>query len=348
MSKLEQRIAKRFEEEYRKALKQDFDLDKDKLIIFSDQHKGQADGADDFRQCKPAYHAALGYYYSAGYSLVLLGDVEELWEGRPRKVIKTYRDTLILEGKFAKGGSLFRIVGNHDDFWNENTVRRHLTRYTDGQAKVSEGLLLNVTSEQKHLGELFLLHGHQGTFFSDRHPRIGKFFIRHGFRHFQRITKIKLTTPARDFQRRMEHEMAMYPWAAKRSGLVLITGHTHRPVFESRVYLQRFLDEIAKKKSELAEPSTTDEARQSIQNEINDLSAELEWERAKSGSEFQLGGQEKPCYFNTGCCSYSDGDVTGIELEGGEIRLVRWPDDPGNPRKKLLRDANLSKILKQC
>lgn len=142
--------------------------------------------------------------------------------------------------------------------------------------------------------------------------------------------------------------MAMYPWAAKRSGLVLITGHTHRPVFESRVYLQDILDSLADLKSQLAAPSITDEAHQSIQNEINDLSAELEWERAKMGSELQLAGQDKPCYYNTGCCSYSDGDVTGIELERGEIRLVRWPDDSGNPRKKTLREANLSKILKQC
>ena len=128
MSKLEKRIAKRFDEVYAKAkgAPEIFDIREGKWIIFSDQHKGQGDGADDFQRCKPAYHAALGYYHSAGYSLVLLGDVEELWEGRPRKVIKTYRDTLTLEGKFADGGNLFRIVGNHDDFWNENTVRKRL------------------------------------------------------------------------------------------------------------------------------------------------------------------------------------------------------------------------------
>jgi len=49
----------------------------------------------------------------------------------------------------------------------------------------------------------------------------------------------------------------------------------------------------------------------------------------------------KPCYFNTGCCSYSDGDVTGIEIVNGEIRLVRWPDDQGNPKAKILDSANL-------
>ena len=32
----------------------------------------------------------------------------------------------------------------------------------------------------------------------------------------------------------------------------------------------------------------------------------------------------KPSYFNTGCCSFSDRSITGIEIAGGEIRLVRW------------------------
>ena len=31
-----------------------------------------------------------------------------------------------------------------------------------------------------------------------------------------------------------------------------------------------------------------------------------------------------PCYFNTGCCKYADGDITGMELLDGELRLVKW------------------------
>src|SRR5215211_2783982 len=33
---------------------------------------------------------------------------------------------------------------------------------------------------------------------------------------------------------------------------------------------------------------------------------------------------DPPCFFNTGCCSFGDGDITGLELADGEIRLVRW------------------------
>jgi hypothetical protein len=45
-----------------------------------------------------------------------------------------------------------------------------------------------------------------------------------------------------------------------------------------------------------------------------------------------------PCYFNTGCCSFPDGDITGLEIADGEIRLVRWP---GNLREIKAGDAGL-------
>ena len=60
--------------------------------------------------------------------------------------------------------------------------------------------------------------------------------------------------------------------------------------------------------------------------EVAELRARLEWRRAE---ELRVDLQaptplERPCYFNTGCCSYGDGDITGIELQGDQLRLVRW------------------------
>ena len=52
-----------------------------------------------------------------------------------------------------------------------------------------------------------------------------------------------------------------------------------------------------------------------------------------------------PCYFNTGCCSFGDGDVTCIEIVNGDIRLVRWPDDDDNPLPKELVTAKLAEVL---
>ena len=53
----------------------------------------------------------------------------------------------------------------------------------------------------------------------------------------------------------------------------------------------------------------------------------------------------RPHYFNTGCCSFLDGDVTGLELADGEIRLVRWPDNSGAPKPQVLRRAALADVF---
>ena len=52
-----------------------------------------------------------------------------------------------------------------------------------------------------------------------------------------------------------------------------------------------------------------------------------------------------PCYFNTGCCSYGDGDVTGIEISGGLIRLVRWLNDESKPEVRELANEPLREVL---
>ena len=52
-----------------------------------------------------------------------------------------------------------------------------------------------------------------------------------------------------------------------------------------------------------------------------------------------------PCYFNTGCCSYGDGDVTGLEIADGEIRLVRWLNDEYEARKHELASRKLRDVF---
>jgi len=58
------------------------DLARDRYIIFSDHHRGTRNRADDFRRSERAYNAALARYLRTGYTLIILGDAEELWEER--------------------------------------------------------------------------------------------------------------------------------------------------------------------------------------------------------------------------------------------------------------------------
>jgi hypothetical protein len=57
-------------------------------------------GADDFRLSEQAYLAALAYYFNMGYTLILLGDVEELREEHPEPVVKVNAYSFELERKF--------------------------------------------------------------------------------------------------------------------------------------------------------------------------------------------------------------------------------------------------------
>jgi UDP-2,3-diacylglucosamine pyrophosphatase LpxH len=315
-----------------------------KLVVFSDHHRGGRDGADQFSLCKPAYHAALGYYLEAGFELVLLGDVEDLWQVRPEVVIESYQDTLGLETAFAERGRCTRIWGNHDNLWqDQDAVQKYLQPYLAGTSPV-EAMCLTVTHEDKKLGELFFAHGHQGTGFSDRYAWLSQRFVRYVFNPLQRFVKYPITTPARNYELRYQHERAMFDWSREQQGLVLVTGHTHRPVFTSETHGQYLREELESLKNTLT-PSASTKKHAEIQERIYQKIAELHWVLAQTnGLDLELANDAVPCYFNTGCCSFSDGDITGLELEDGEIRLVRWPDG-SNPWKRVLRRAGLREVF---
>jgi hypothetical protein len=129
---------------YDAAIIQECDVQDARFVIFSDHHKGGRDGADDFQACEAIYHAALGYYHELNFSLVVLGDVEELWEVRPHTVLKAYPATFALEKQFHADKRYWRIFGNHDDEWmHTGPVRKHLGGIYEG-ISVQEGLRLVV------------------------------------------------------------------------------------------------------------------------------------------------------------------------------------------------------------
>ncbi|MEI9806689.1 MAG: hypothetical protein WDO16_01745 [Bacteroidota bacterium] len=73
------------EEPGKKGLVVPFDLKSGKVIIFSDQHKGARNGADDFTLSEPNYLAALDHYNKNDFFFISMGDSEELWKIRWRR-----------------------------------------------------------------------------------------------------------------------------------------------------------------------------------------------------------------------------------------------------------------------
>jgi UDP-2,3-diacylglucosamine pyrophosphatase LpxH len=322
------------------------DIETNPLVIFSDQHKGSRDGADDFQVAEMAYNQAITYYHRMAYTLLTLGDVEELWEERPRPVIKAYPETFVLEAKFHAAGRYLRVWGNHDDNWRYPAEVRKLLDpvYTGQPLVVREGILLNVSNGAERLGKLFLVHGHQGTLDSDRFAWLSRLLVRYLWRPFQRLTRIPSNTPATDWRLRHGHNLALYRWSALQEKLILIAGHTHRPVFESIVDQKQLQYEINIARSALE--SAPEDAK--VQRDLSQLEEELAWTRKAQQDQFALEQSKipiKPSYYNSGCCCYPDGSITGLELVAGEIRLVRWSVVNGKGLRTVLSRSLLADVF---
>jgi len=349
-------VSAALDEAFQRALEQEqaegemmFDIHQSRFVIFSDHHKGNRDGADDFQVCERAYNAALAYYDRLKYTLVVMGDVEELWEEWPQTVLKAYSHTLELEGKFNQNGRYLRFWGNHDDAWSHADLVENLLEPAlgGGALKVRESLILHVRDGEEELGKLFLIHGHQGTLDSDRIAPLSKFAVRYIWRPLQRFFKLYLNTPAKDFELRYAHDGAMYLWSESQEKVILIAGHTHRPVFKSKPHEEVIRKSLAEAEEKLLKHK--DNAQ--LQQQVAELAAQLEWILAQnqlSPSNLPMIAFKKPSYFNTGCCSFLDGDVTGLEFSDGEIRLVRWPDDEDVPKPTVLAREKLRDVFAAC
>ena len=120
--------------------------------------------------------------------------------------------------------------------------------------------------------------------------------------------------------------------------MILIAGHTHRPVFASESHLDQL-------KRELSRYDPNNEGYNQI---VAEYEAEMEWAIAQEmqmPDDMHEKTMEKKCYFNTGCCCFTDGNTTGIEIFDGEIRLVHWPNRNDQPKPFIPKRESLRKIL---
>ena len=53
----------------------------------------------------------------------------------------------------------------------------------------------------------------------------------------------------------------------------------------------------------------------------------------------------KPVYFNSGCCCFSDGDITGIEIADGSIRLIKWKESDQASKRIVLQEKSLKALV---
>jgi predicted phosphodiesterase len=276
-----------------------------KFIVFSDQHKGDKGWGDDFKTNETNYLAALKYYNDNNFTFIALGDTEELWKFRVDKILPVNEKALAAEAAFQPD-RFFKTFGNHDLIWkNKIDVLLWLKKYFTMPLIVHEGILIKLQTAAGKVLSVFLTHGHQGDMMSDNN-RFSTWIVAHLWMPLQRYLRINVNTPSNDYSLKNKHNIMMSDWSAANQDLILVTGHTHVPVFGSGKYFDHPSNHIPGKEQHLLKPS----------------------------------------YFNSGCCCYNDGDITGIEISDGCIRLIKWYDEEVLPKRMVLEEKNIDDLMK--
>ncbi len=278
----------------------------EKVLIFSDLHMGDGGGSDDFKRNSGLYLRILENFYHLGYHLVLLGDIEELWEDDLVEVLLTYPEIFHWHRKFFQEGRLHRVVGNHDIFTEE---RRFLKRTADKLKKIGKEELipllppLSLPSLKLEFpeGEIFLFHGHQLDFLSNSLWKLSRFFVRYLWKPLQILLKVTTSSPARVWKKRLALEKKYYQWAEKRKK-VIVCGHTHRAMFASR-------------------------------------------SGKEEGHGGRAVPMPLPIYFNSGCGIYTDGRITAVEILPGTIKLLAFYLEGNSLRVEVLGREKLRNIF---
>lgn len=213
--------------------------DYSKFIIMSDCHRGDGGFSDNFSNNQNIFFAALQYYFERGFTYIELGDGDELWENRSiDTIINTHSDAFWLMSQFYKEGRFHMLYGNHDivkmdpkysktkckSFYCDST-NSHLPLFPN--IKIHEGLILDY---QHAPCQIFLTHGHQADILNDKFWRLSRFMVRYLWRPLELIGIRDPTSAAKNSERKSKVERRLSDWSAKNNQMI-ITGHTHRPMF---------------------------------------------------------------------------------------------------------------------
>ena len=314
----------------------------DKYALFSDLHLGDGGKADNFVHNEETMIFALNYYKNNGYSIILLGDVEEFWQFDFIKIRDRYDKNIYELLRSFPDNKVHRIFGNHDIEWN-----RPLDPILNNE-NIPEGAPEAIMLDDY----IFLVHGHQGDILCDKKVWFSRFWARI-FRIFVPIAR-KFgyeNYAATKSQIPKDRERLYYNWA-KDNKIILICGHTHRAIFASRSYYEWLKEQIELKKTEKKRYSTDKEKCKELSKDIKKLKNELHIEkrRGRDITPLETEGKTLPCYFNSGSGLYRKG-ITNIEIERDKIRLIKWHNNDSLPlekrRIKLWKDDSLSEFRKK-
>lgn len=273
-----------------------------KFILFSDAHRGDGSGADDFAANSQLFKCALEHYFEEGYTLIELGDSEELLENKQFDQIYISHTAIYdrLARFYQSDNRYIKLWGNHDDTWQRG---QHALQHLFPGIVVYEAAVID-----RHI---LLWHGHRadpkcrGCWAECTRVVLRKFWY-----GMQQMGMRDPTRAAENPGRCDAVDKVLFEWAKTGNsemgrletwfrGLridTIIAGHTHRPVFQN-------------------------------------LSLTDKWyvEKGRSTPGTRRGNRRDDAYFNTGSCVHPR-CITGIELTGTgdsmHISLIKWSAEP--------------------
>lgn len=227
----------RMSEAFRHALALPLGQDS-KYILFSDCHRGNGRANDNFLKNEFIYLAALRYYKKQGFTYLELGDGDELWENRSIQEIKeTHMHSFDMLAGYYRDGRLFSLYGNHDlikkdklsceKYYKEFYHDKHFSN-----CPLCPGICFYpaiILKDGDGKKDIYLTHGHQVSIMNSTFWKVNRFLVRYVWKGLELLGVPDPTSAAKNNTKKDKAERRLMGWA-KSQNVILITGHTHRPM----------------------------------------------------------------------------------------------------------------------
>ena len=214
----------------------------DRLVFFSDVHRGNNSWADEFAHNETTYIYALQHYFNKGFTYVEVGDGDELLKFKYVEPIRIAHEQVfrILQ-KFRSKDRLHYIFGNHDDEYRRpEMVHMKPNRIFDQSMEETEILFYDFKAREglvfvhKESGvELFAVHGHQGDDLFHRFIWLNRVLIRLIWRPLQLMGLRDPASIAQNMYKRQKVEEELIKWCTEHKQ-PMICGHTHKERFPKK------------------------------------------------------------------------------------------------------------------
>lgn len=320
-----------------------FDMNKDKIVFFSDLHRGMG-SKDIFKYNKKLFVKILKHYNRLGYTLVYVGDIEEGWgfqSDNTPLILEDHSEELDVEMEFLKDNRYYRVYGNHDDFY-----RGHYFKFKNHSARVYPAIIFE--DKEKDF-TILITHGCQGQGLHDAGDELASFGVYVKYNWLAEIllknvkSEKKLVQIMEERKKKYKsHEKKIVDWV-KNDGHgnkrfdILIAGHTHIPVFESLPVEESFalikkdideekyifFNDVFKGQEENTSLMPPGSIKQKMKKTLDQNFTIAKRQRAAAARSKQEGEESIPLqdgfYFNTGCAFHSE--IPCIEICEGKISL---------------------------